>query len=686
MITQTLADRVLVDPFKAVADFYAGCLAGNEKATHYVRETMGFDEQQATQLGIGFVDRSLGTKLPHSRIKQGNEVRQLLMQVGLYKPNGRETLRGYVTEPIRDAELKIIGIKGYKLDPKAKGPETMEITQAGESQVNASPTDPSTSPACGRGRAPARVRAFEKLEEGSLKREGQHLLFTRDDRTYRIRGLEKNNNLLQLKVNLMVSRQSLCHLDVFDLTKASARRSFIKAAAIELYVDADTIKQDISLLLIELETFQSERIRKLKEPAAKLASLTDDQTEAALSLLRDRHLIDRIAADMRTCGIVGERANGLIGYVAATSRKLDSPLAVVIQSSSSAGKTSLMDAVLAMMPPEDVQRYSGLSGQSLYYLESEKIRHKILAISEDEGIGRAAYALKLLQSEKQLRHAVVARGEDGRAQTQDHHVEGPVQIFLTTTALEVDEELANRCLVLSVDETSQQTAAIQAAQRKSFTAEFTKTGYQAQQLRQLHQNAQRLLRPLQIFNPYAPQLAFPSHKTRMRRDQLKYLTLINAIAFLHQHQRESYTIETLTGPVQAIDVTLEDIRNANRLAGEALGRSLDELAPQTRLLLERLDQFVEEQAGQRDVPRDAVRFSRRDVRSASGLSHSQLSVQLTRLVEMEYLHVHRGRNGRSYVYELLYRHQASEGLPILTGLIDPAKLTESTLMTPTFRS
>ena len=45
-------------------------------------------------------------------------------------------------------------------------------------------------------------------------------------------------------------------------------------------------------------------------------------------------------------GIVGERSNTLVGYLAAISRKLDRPLALVIQSSTAAGKTSLLDAML----------------------------------------------------------------------------------------------------------------------------------------------------------------------------------------------------------------------------------------------------------------------------------------------------------------------------------------------------
>jgi len=42
---------------------------------------------------------------------------------------------------------------------------------------------------------------------------------------------------------------------------------------------------------------------------------------------------------------------------------------------------------------------------------------------------------------------------------------------------------------------------------------------------------------LAVINPYAPQLNFPAHSLRARRDHKKYLMLIKAIAFLHQQQR-----------------------------------------------------------------------------------------------------------------------------------------------------
>ena len=151
---------------------------------------------------------------------------------------------------------------------------------------------------------------------------------------------------------------------------------------------------------------------------------------------------------------------------------LDRPLAVVIQSSSAAGKSSLMDAISALMPEEERVSYSAMTGQSLFYMGETNLQHKILAIVEEEGAERASYALKLLQSEGEL--TIASTGKDpqtGRLVTQEYKVTGPVMIFLTTTAIEVDEELLNRCLVLTVDEGREQTRAIHARQRAAQTLE-----------------------------------------------------------------------------------------------------------------------------------------------------------------------------------------------------------------------
>ncbi|MER2373440.1 DNA primase, partial [Photorhabdus laumondii] len=250
---------------------------------------------------------------------------------------------------------------------------------------------------------------------------------------------------------------------------------------------------------------------------------------------------------------------------------------------SAAGKSSLMDAVLNLMPEEERIQYSAMTGQSLYYLGETSLQHKILAIAEEEGVRQAAYALKLLQSDGELKIASTGKNEQsGELVTREYKVQGPVMLMLTTTAIDVDEELLNRCLVLTVNESREQTQAIHAMQRHRQTLAGLLADSEKGYLTQLHQNAQRLLRPLKVVNPYAHQLTFLSDKTRMRRDHMKYLTLIQAIALLHQYQREVKKTTHRGQVIEYIEVTQDDIALANRLAHEVLGRTLDEMPPQTR--------------------------------------------------------------------------------------------------------
>lgn len=494
------------------------------------------------------------------------------------------------------------------------------------------------------------------------------------DRRYRVRGLAKNLSYETLKVNVLVSRGEAYYVDTFDLYAARARHQYLLHAATEIAVREEIIKADLGRVLLKLEALQDARIKAaLKvEPAAP--EMTDVEKSAALDLLKSPHLLNRILADFEACGVTGETTNKLVGYLAATSRLLDAPLAVIIQSSSAAGKSSLMDAVLNLMPEEERIKYSAMTGQSLFYMGETNLKHKCLAIVEEEGASRASYALKLLQSEGEL--TIASTGKDpntGNLITQEYRVEGPVMIFLTTTAIEIDEELMNRCLVLSVDEGRQQTEAIHALQRKKRTLAGLTARQDKDNLIHLHRNAQRLLRPLAVVNPYADQLTFLSDKTRTRRDHEKYLTLIDTIALLHQYQRPVKSMPHCGQALEYIEVELADIEHANRLAHEVLGRSLDELPPQTRRLLMMIDAMVSESEQVQQLPRREIRFSRKAVRDYSGWSDFQIKTHMQKLTDLEYLLPHRGGRGQCFEYELLYDGKGNEGSRLF-GLLDVASL------------
>ena len=152
--------------------------------------------------------------------------------------------------------------------------------------------------------------------------------------------------------------------------------------------------------------------------------------------------------------------------------------------------------------------------------------------------------------------------------------------------------------------------------------------------------------------------------------------MIDAIALLHQHQRQAkpapYAPDGAGGGVNYIEVTREDIALANELAPEVLGRSLDELPPQTRRLLAHVRELMKQKRQEQGAPA-ASAFSRKELRDISGWSLTQVSVHLERLIALEYLTLRHGRLGSAFVYEILFDLDAPEPVAHI-GLLDVAQL------------
>jgi len=547
-------------------------------------------------------------------------------------------------------------------DPPVEEP-TAEPVPAGE----ASWPEPVTSDAF----SPAVVPDAASLGEVAVTGQGPavELRITLGNRSWRVRGLDRVTSFEALRVNVLVARTDTppgavaagFHVDTLDLYSARARGVFVTQAAQELKVAPEVIKSDLGRVLLACEAKAEEVIAAAAEPERKPEVVVAGQArDDALTLLRDPRLIDRVVEAFEQVGMVGEATNCLVGYLAAISRKLPAPLAVIVQSTSAAGKSAVMEAVLGFVPPEDRVSFSAMTGQSLFYLGESDLAHKVLSIAEEEGASRAAYALKLLQSEGEL--SIASTGKDttsGRLVTHTYSVKGPTAIVLTTTAIDVDEELLNRCLVLTVDEDRAQTQAIHAAQRAAQTLTGLTRRAERDRVVALHRDAQRLLEPLAVVNPFADRLTFADGRTRTRRDHGKYLNLIAAVTLLHQHQRARKTATINGQAVTYVESTVADIEVANQLAHAVLGQSLDELAPQTRRLLLAVHAHVTANAAELAVDVSLVRFTRRQLREAlhsngSGWGDTQLKVHLARLVDLELLHVHRTESG-TYTYELTWR-------------------------------
>lgn len=520
--------------------------------------------------------------------------------------------------PIVDQESLETGV-GWSPSPFVPTPYVEVVAQASSLAASVSSLKPETAAKEEKPQPPAPATP-------TLEQRGDAWFMEIEGREYRVAGLEKTLGTDALKVALRLrlvgpSGSDRFHLDSVDLCRDAERRRFIERAAEETGLTTDLLKRDVARLLLAVEQAQAE-LAKPQEQAAHVVTLTPEERDAALAWLREPNLIGRLREAFHQAGIIGEESNTLVAYLAGVSRKLERPLAIIIQSASAAGKTTLMDAVLSFFPEEERVKYSAMTGQSLYYLGETNLKHKILAVVEEADAEKASYALKLLQSEGEL--TIASTGKDpttGKMVTQEYHVEGPVMIFLTTTAIDLDEELQNRCLTLAVDESAAQTERIHRVQRERRTLAGLLAHEQRKDLLTKLRNAQRLLSPLAVVNPFAPALTFATARTRNRRDHEKYLTLIDAIALLHQHQRQRGQHLVNGRVVEFVEVTLDDIALANELAPEVLGRSLDELPPQTRRLLGHIRELMKQK---RKEQKAATTFSRKELRDLCGWSLTQV--------------------------------------------------------------
>jgi len=492
----------------------------------------------------------------------------------------------------------------------------------------------------------------------SLYSETEHgFLVGYGERQYEIKGIQRGDT--QLKTTIKASKDLAAslpfELSTIDLYSSRSRIFFSKLCADLFGASEDLVREDLGKLMNLVEGFKPKQKENTKQEAS-----AEEQAQA-LALLKNPDIFSEILADMEILGVTGEETNKLVGYLAAVSRKLDEPLSVLIQSRSAAGKSTLQDAVLALVPEEDFVKYTRITDQALFYKDEDSLVHKILAIEEEEGMGGAAYSIRNIQSSKKI--TVAATGKDpvsGKMRTEEYTVKGPVAVMITTTAAELEGETASRFLFLTIDESSHMTEAIHQKQREAETLGGLIQKKKAEKLIRKHQTAQRMLKPLAVVNPFTPYLSYPSASLRTRRDHKKYLSLMRAIAFLYQHQRELKTTDVDGEPLEFIEVTLEDIAKANKLANEVLGQSLDELAKPSRTLLNSIFQMVHEFALKQKVSLPEVFFTRRDVREYTNWTDWQVKAHIRQLEEMEYVYVRMGARGKEYAYALNYQGQAEE--------------------------
>ncbi len=526
-----------------------------------------------------------------------------------------------------------------------------------------------------------RVRSWKPLQEedaqaGAVIREktGDGFVLDCGAVSYRVTPHPPFGSRLRAQVRAM--RDGRTCIDTLDLFAHRARATMTVQICRQLELARDAVERHFLLIIEEAERWAAEAAQQAQGDADAFVvqeppPMSEAERAEALAFLRRPDLAQAVVDDMERFGYVGEERAKLLAYLIGVSRKLEKPLSGIVLSQSGAGKSTMTDAVESLVPPEDVVLFARLSAQALAYMPRDYLVHRLVILEERIGGEAADYQIRVLQSRRHFCSAVVMKDPTtGRMQTKRVEVDGPIAYLETTTNPDINHENATRCFELGLDESEAQTQRIHDRQRRSRTLEGVAQTERAEDERRRHHNAQRLLESVRVVIPYVERLSFPSRWLRTRRDNERFLCLVEAVAFLHQHQRRSgsYTVGEKT--FRWVEATVADYRLAWELAQDMLGATLHELSRDAQELLAHIQAHVAElQGGKKEA---AVLFTRRALRDRTGWHDKRLRQVLQEMVDMEYLAAVSGSQGRTFHYRLL---AADEGAAaILSGLTTPDEL------------
>ena len=452
------------------------------------------------------------------------------------------------------------------------------------------------------------------------------------------------------------------HRDTIDFNSATSRTRFVAAAMRAAYPGGgDAIDQDVRaalerrLLDIAAEPPKQTELPRETEPEAEdprvaaLAEMPDDVRADAEALLQDPNLLRRVSDDIRASGVVGEKKLALAIYLVGVSAQLPKPLAAIVRGPSSTGKSFLIERVSTLFPREVLVPATSLTQNALFYFQAGALRHRWIVAgersrAEDDEQAEATRALREMIETGRLSKAVPTK-EDERIVTRVIEQEGPIAYVETTTLRRIFEEDANRCLIFSTDERSDQTRRILAVTAAQAAGQGRPD---LDRVWAVHHAVQRMLPRVDVIVSFGDAVAamFPVARVESRRSFRHLMQIVKATALLHS--------DSNAGPSMGrVVASIVDYQIAAKLGAPA-GVAHGGLSAGTRRFFLAL------------APQYPNEFSSNDARVLGGESRSTTHSRLDQLEAaglVEKTSTHRGN--QPTLWKLTGAHPESEtgGLP-----------------------
>ena len=496
----------------------------------------------------------------------------------------------------------------------------------------------------------AENKVSEKSDDTIMKIE-KGFLFQFPHLNYRVIG-NFNEYSLTMKANIKAYKDKDVFVDSIDLYKNRDRNNYVFNLMDKFqFRDQVQLEQDMSQII---EVIEKHKQKKENEKKKEKPELTDHQKQIGLKFLKNPNLIDEIDNDLTRLGYVRERKNKILLYLIMTSRLTVSPLSGIIISRSSAGKSVILDLIERLCPEEELVSISDLSSNAMFYFGENDLKHKFVVIGEKVGSESSEYPIRELISKKSISKAIpIKDAVTSEIKTQMRKVNGPVAYCETGTS-QVNEENLTRYFICSIDESELQTRLIHEQQRFDATFEGFLKSLDLDKITQKHVYAQRLLKPVYVFNPFAPKLKFPANKLKTRRDHQKFMRLIMVICFLHQYQRKVKKHKLSKNKIiEYIECTHYDYKVAYELLKDGiLDNTLDDIPRGAKELMNLIKKYLKKQSQKDKLPQEKLIFSRKQIREYTGWSFVQIRNNFRMLKDYEYIELINNRKGQAHQYKL----------------------------------
>ena len=483
---------------------------------------------------------------------------------------------------------------------------------------------------------------------GKLDTTNPHrIIYRTPTATYYIKGGLRNDlDSMKVSIDIENNQTGLKKRERMDLYMDKLTEKLSREAAEKLMLRADLIESDLSKLTDLLDEYRTQTMLEEdtgEKPRDKTRAVAHNTTAACIDFLEKPELMKRFFEMTTLAGLVGEEKSRMLVFCIASSFKMQNTLHGIIQGTSGEGKTYLMTTICEMMPEEYHKPLTTMTDKSLFNMKKYQIHRHLITIEDRVGMSEEVrmYFRELISKGMLIRDATVS-DKEGNYSTKTQVIMGPMASITCTTEAEIHQDDANRCFLISIDESHEQRRRIIEHRNKSAAGLIDKQKEEGAKI--FMQNCIRLIKSYQVINPYATKISLPEDAKDLIRLHNLFIGLIEQITLLHQYQRKKDRQGRLI-------TEIEDVETAVDVMFDAIVLKVDDLNEKLRKFFERLKHYVKNKGGEKF---ESYNFKLREIRMELDMCKTTVHENIQELLEMEYLQKVSGNDYQGYIYKIAY--------------------------------